>query len=151
MSEQKTFAPPSLPEPGLEEVRLETSTQQDEVDVLQRRRRRLYIFSRPKVLQYTYKGQVIRAGVTSDLSDGDHTVQDIDEDLARSRDRLDLFIDLIWVGIVGNISEAFSSAAYGTREGRVSESDAFGLFVLVFLPSWRIWNGVREILNNYYR
>ena len=62
--------------------------------------------------------------------------------------RMDLFIDLIWVGIVGNISDVFASKAF--EPGTDSAQNAVLLFVIVFLPSWRIWNGIREILDSYY-
>jgi hypothetical protein len=69
------------------------------------------------------------------------------EGISKHRERLDLFIDLIWVGIIGNLSEVFSTLYFepGSNAGH-----AVGLFVLLFLPSWRIWNFLREFLNNYY-
>ena len=69
------------------------------------------------------------------------------EGISKHRERLDLFIDLIWVGIIGNLSEVFSALYFveGSNPGH-----AVGLFVLLFLPSWRIWNFLREFLNNYY-
>lgn len=68
------------------------------------------------------------------------------EGISKHRERLDLFIDLIWVGIIGNLSEVFSSMYF--QDG--SAGHAVGLFILLFLPAWRIWNFLREFLNNYY-
>ncbi|KAI1622576.1 bacterial low temperature requirement A protein-domain-containing protein [Exophiala viscosa] len=117
-----------------------------EEDVLEYRSRHKYMISRPRALQYTYKSQVY-------TSEGDLTEQSGEEaakeaGIDKARERLDLFIDLIWVGIISNLSEVFSSDAFGS-EG-ASSSKAFLFFAVVFLPSWRVWNGIREILNNYY-
>ena len=64
------------------------------------------------------------------------------------RERLDLFIDLIWVGIISNLSEVFSGWYFSTNKGQWGE--AVGVFILIFLPSWRIWNSLREFMNDYY-
>ncbi|KAK4945257.1 hypothetical protein LTR10_015416 [Elasticomyces elasticus] len=117
-----------------------------EEDVLEYRPRHKYMISRPRALQYTYKSQVY-------TSEGDVTEQSGEEaakeaGIDKARERLDLFIDLIWVGIISNLSEVFSSDAFGSEDA--SPSKAFLFFVLVFLPTWRVWNGIREILNNYY-
>jgi hypothetical protein len=69
------------------------------------------------------------------------------EGISKHRERLDLFIDLIWVGIIGNLSEVFSAMYFHDDS---SAGNAVGLFILLFLPSWRIWNFLREFLNNYY-
>lgn len=122
---------------------------QEEANSMQQRSRRRYIISRPRVMQYAYKGQIVRSQESASLDEADRPFQGIDEPTVRSRERLDLFIDLIWVGIISNISEAFSSKAFASEDG--SSSDAFVLYLVVFLPSWRIWNGVREIINSYYR
>lgn len=68
--------------------------------------------------------------------------------MARQRERQDLFVDLIWVGIIGNLSEVFSYLNFSKDESRPGTATL--VFVLVFLPSWRIWNAMREFLNNYY-
>ena len=64
------------------------------------------------------------------------------------RERLDLFIDLIWVGIISNLSEVFSGWFFSPNQGQWGE--AVGVFILIFLPSWRIWNSLREFMNDYY-
>ena len=148
---QETPTRRDFPTPDRRMTTWNTSSEvaQEEENALQHRPRRRYIISRPKVRQYAYKGQIIRTTSTNDPGDGDQSAEDAEDDTTQSRERLDMFIDLIWVGIVGNIAEAFSSRAFGDHEDRVSE--AFLVFVIVFLPSWRVWNGIREILNNYYR
>ena len=64
------------------------------------------------------------------------------------RERLDLCIDLIWVGIISNLSEVFSEWYFSTDPGHLGE--AFAVFLLAFLPAFRIWNVLREFMNDYY-
>lgn len=70
------------------------------------------------------------------------------EAVAKQRERLDLFIDLIWVGIIGNLSEVFSALNFNAKTSQPGLATL--VFLLVFLPSWRIWNAMRSFLNNYY-
>lgn len=117
-----------------------------EEDVLEYRPRHQYMISRPRALQYTYRSQIYTSeGNLTSLS-GDEVAKEAGID--KARERLDLFIDLIWVGIISNLSEVFSSDAFNSKNPDASK--AFLYFVVVFLPTWRIWNGIREILNNYY-
>lgn len=132
------------------------------VDKLQaeRRARHKYTIRRPRALQYSFKQQFVTAVVEEPESSGhgehgkharaekSEISSHLPEAVARQRERQDLFIDLIWVGIIGNLSEVFSSLNFS--EGSSSPGMAFLVFILVFLPSWRIWNAMREFLNNYY-
>lgn len=119
--------------------------------------RHQYLFRRPRALQYSYQSRVISVGdeagaiavPKSTAVDGKETPRLIHyspEGISRHRERLDLFIDLIWVGIIGNLSEVFSSMYF--QDG--NPGHAVGLFILLFLPAWRIWNFLREFLNSYY-
>ncbi|RDW92630.1 hypothetical protein BP5796_02024 [Coleophoma crateriformis] len=63
------------------------------------------------------------------------------------RKRIDLFIDLLWVGIVSNISESFTNAAF-------HEDGAYGIafleYLVLFFIAWQIWNYLRDLLNTYF-
>ena len=60
---------------------------------------------------------------------------------------MDLFIDLLFVGIISNISENYFDQAF-VDETNVGK--AVGDFVLSFLPAWRIWIMLQRFLNSYY-
>lgn len=122
-----------------------------------------YIFQRPRALQYAYHGRIITAGdeepfaVSESLSRESSTSTNgkmipIKEHaflgIEKLRERLDLFIDLVWVGIITNLSEVFSSY-YFDPEARSGEATL--IFILAFVASWRIWNMLREFLQNYYQ
>ena len=77
-----------------------------------------------------------------------HRKHGVHELIERQRERLDLFIDLVWVGIITNISDIFSSKSFDPEDP--SSANAALYIFIVFLPSWRIWNSMREFLNNYY-
>lgn len=69
----------------------------------------------------------------------------IRESISNSHDYTEwfnLFIDLIWVGIVSNIGEAFLSTAFESENSKL----ALGLleFLILFLTAWRIWNSLRK-------
>jgi low temperature requirement protein LtrA len=123
----------------------------------ERRARHKYTIRRPRALQYSFRQQFITAGEEPGPSEhgGEHAHAEksdisshLPEAVARQRERQDLFVDLIWVGIIGNLSEVFSSLNFS--EGDSQPGRAILVFTLVFLPSWRIWNAMREFLNNYY-
>ncbi|TID24910.1 60S ribosomal protein [Venturia nashicola] len=145
-TEQRSFNPPLRRSEPMEDDKIET-----------RPVRHQYLFRRPRALQYSYQSQAISVGDEAGTIavpraaavDGEE-IQRImhysPEGISKHRERLDLFIDLIWVGIVGNLSKVFSSLYF--QEG--SAGKAVGLFILLFLPAWRIWNFLREFLNNYY-
>jgi low temperature requirement protein LtrA len=107
-----------------------------------------YFFERPRALQYTYLGERISYGEDaapisheiSSASDLKYTA----EGVAKARERIDLFIDLVWVGIISNLSEVFSEVYFAPHQ---SAGKAFLMFIVVFLPAWRIWNFLREFLS----
>ena len=123
---------------------------------VERRARHKYTIRRPRALQYSYRRKVITPGdehgVLAPNEHGHAEKSDISshlpEAVAKQRERLDLFIDLIWVGIIGNLSEVFSTFSFSPEYSRTDVGTL--VFILVFLPSWRIWNTMREFLNNYY-
>jgi hypothetical protein len=107
-----------------------------------------YFFERPRALQYTYLGERISYG--EDANPIQHEISGAPgakytaEGIAAARERVDLFIDLIWVGIISNLTEVFSKVYFAPDE---SAGKAFLLFIVVFLPAWRIWNFLREFLS----
>lgn len=99
-------------------------------------------------MQYTYKHKYVRHG---DHGKGDTESPLAYEELTRHRERLDLFIDLIWVGIITNLSEVYSQLFFEpASEDGGTPAAAVGLFILVFTMSWRIWKFLREFLNDYH-
>jgi hypothetical protein len=138
----------------------------EKLELLETRPRRPYMIRRPRALQYRYHSKVLKAGeeevggesyaslpsTESNSATTNYLIQNhkhhLHDVVEKQRERLDLFIDLIWVGIIGNMSNVFSSEAFKPKES--NSGSAILLFFIVFLPSWRIWNGVREFLNNYY-
>lgn len=62
-------------------------------------------------------------------------------------ERLDLFIDLLWVGIISNISEHFFEQSFS---GGVESGRALIEFFLLFLPAWGIWSELQMFLSSYY-
>lgn len=110
-----------------------------------------YIIQRPRALQYKYKSKRVDIGEEGGLTPQLSTSIDVKytiEGIAKSRERIDLFIDLVWVGIISNLSEVFSKV-YFQPGGHAAA--AFLEFNLIFLPAWRIWNFLREFLNSYYK
>jgi hypothetical protein len=91
---------------------------------IETRARHKYTIRRPRALQFSYRSQVIHASHDDRLLAGASSIPSssashkssisshLPEDIAKERERLDLFVDLIWVGIIGNLSEVFSSLAF---------------------------------------
>ena len=63
--------------------------------------------------------------------------------------RFELFIDLIWVGIVGNIADHFSEQAYGP-ESVNSTGRAIFEFIVLFLLAWRFWMYLQQFMSKYH-
>ena len=53
-----------------------------------------------------------------------------------------LFVDIIWAGIVQNVSRQFSGTAFETNN---SWGIAFLNFLALYLTAWRTWNYLREV------
>ena len=140
---------------------------QEKLEQLESRPRHRYIIRRPRALQYTYHHQVVRAGEeetaqeldqilsgTQDASNGSATqsagqsTHHLHNAIEKQREHLDLFIDLIWVGIISNISEVYSNELFNEAGSHPGRAALF--FFVSFLPTWRIWNGLREFVNDYY-
>lgn len=132
-----------------------------------------YFIRRPRALQFSYKGRLVEAGefehpsvedleqrnvasrITSEASKSSHDSGSEDtseeerstDDIERQRERLDLFVDLLWVGIISNISEHFFNQVFS---GASPPSHAVLEFILLFLPAWRMWSQLQEFLSSYY-
>ena len=63
--------------------------------------------------------------------------------------RLDLFIDLVWVGIIANLSGTYGEQAFA--DSGVQIGAAVLEFTLLFIPIWRVWDYLREYGSNFYK
>ena len=63
--------------------------------------------------------------------------------------RFELFIDLIWAGIISNLAEHFSDQAFHP-ESTFSVSDAVFEFIILYLIAWRIWKDLQEFMSKYH-
>ena len=62
--------------------------------------------------------------------------------------RFELFIDLIWVGIIGNLAGSFSEHAFGSGSG-AGVGIAVWHFIILFLMAWRFWSYLQEFMSKY--
>ncbi len=62
---------------------------------------------------------------------------------------MQLFIDLIWGGIIGNLAQHFSEQAF-TLESTTNIGTALGEFVLTFLIAWRMWKNLEDFMSKYH-
>ncbi|KAH8707755.1 hypothetical protein HC256_009925 [Beauveria bassiana] len=83
-----------------------------------------YIIKRPKALQWFCDGELQK-----------------DSDEERQAGRFELFLDLLYVAIVANLSEELSEHPDGAHVAK---------YILTFTPAWHIWVDLREIMNSYY-
>ncbi|KAH3686087.1 hypothetical protein WICPIJ_002924, partial [Wickerhamomyces pijperi] len=80
-------------------------------------------FTRPYALNYFHDGKLFRTR---------HE---------RSSGKLELFLDLIYVGIVSNLaSDSVKNASWGS----------ILKFIVVFIPAWNIWCDLKEFMNSYF-
>jgi Bacterial low temperature requirement A protein (LtrA) len=117
---------------------------------------RKYLFSRPEVLQYWKQGTLI--SVTGNVHEykGHAAVEGHKSherggltNLTLQRDRVDLFIDLVWVAVIANLADTFSETAF-SPEGR-GIGTAVLEYIVLFLPVWLIWGLLRDFLNTFYK
>ena len=62
--------------------------------------------------------------------------------------RFELFIDLIWVGIIGNIADSFAEEAF-SPDSDTSSGRAIGNSIILFLIAWRLWKYLQEFMAKY--
>lgn len=84
---------------------------------------RRYLFRRPRALQY-FRGNVL-----------------VRSDEERSSHRLELFFDLVFVGLIATLAEE----AIHEHNG-----DAIVRYILTYTAAWMIWNYMREIFNAFF-
>ncbi|KAH6668738.1 bacterial low temperature requirement A protein-domain-containing protein [Halenospora varia] len=70
------------------------------------------------------------------------------DDIIKQLSRLDLFVDLVWVGIIANLSATYSKQAF--FEVGIEPGLALLEFILLFIPIWRIWDHLRAYYIDFY-
>ncbi|KAL8711151.1 MAG: hypothetical protein Q9220_004296 [cf. Caloplaca sp. 1 TL-2023] len=96
-------------------------------------------------LQTTTSDTLPVAGTSSDQDPKDVSVNN---PIVEKR-RFELFIDLIWVGIIGNLADSFSDEAFSeTSDTPVGR--AVGNFILLFLTAWRLWKFLQIFMTKYH-
>ena len=63
--------------------------------------------------------------------------------------RFELFIDLIWVGIIGNLADHYSEQAFSS-ETDYTVGEALGEFIILFLIAIRMWKNLQEYMSKYH-
>jgi low temperature requirement protein LtrA len=149
-------APPSAPAEPLRRRQWITRanrrrTNLDEVEIDERAFRHAHIIRRPHAMQHFHQEQrpKERKLVRSDSASSGEGEQRPTDNILTQLTRLDLFIDLIWVGIVANLSATFSEQAF--TESGVSSGKAFLEYFLLFMPIWRLWDYLRDFGSNFYK
>ncbi|KAI9858344.1 MAG: hypothetical protein M1824_004365 [Vezdaea acicularis] len=157
---EKVAAKGSPSEPSIRQRKgpRRAKTNYEDVEVEDRHFSHKYMIRRPRALQYTLHGRLIRLASNTPSEHGsshggggggsDTSLRSTDN-AATQRARLDLFIDLIWVGIIGNIAEHYSTQAFDA-ESKVSAGHALLEYLVLLLPAVRIWNALRDFLNHFY-
>ncbi|TKY90607.1 hypothetical protein EX895_000605 [Sporisorium graminicola] len=84
---------------------------------------RRYLFRRPRALQY-FRGNVL-----------------VRSEEERSSHRLELFFDLVFVGLIATLAEE----AIHEHNG-----DAIVRYILTYTAAWMVWNYMREIFNAFF-
>lgn len=80
-------------------------------------------FTRPYALNYFHKGVLFRTR---------HE---------RTSGKLELFLDLVYVGIAANLASTAVSGASAV---------SFVKYLLVFIPAWTIWSDLKDFMNYYF-
>lgn len=130
-------------------------TNLDDVVVDSRPVRHNQIFKRPRALLY----QTVHDGKEKDADGSEppsrtssRDARDSEErstdDVPKQLRRIDLFVDLVWVGIIANLSGTYGEQAF-TNSG-VDSGLAVLEFVLLFFPIWRVWDDLRSYTSHHY-
>lgn len=84
---------------------------------------RRYLFRRPRALQY-FRGNIL-----------------VRSEEERSSHRLELFFDLVFVGLIASLAEE-----------AIHEHNGAGIvrYILTYTAAWMIWNYMREIFNAFF-
>lgn len=130
-----------------------------------------YFVRRPRALQLKYGGRILGVQYSDgeldlDALEAQSTMSRVDDDLVdeepeenedgerrstddveKQRERLELFIDLLFVGVITNLGEHWYSQAFTYQRG---SSISVPEFIILFIPTWRIWSGLQQFLSSYY-
>lgn len=118
------------------------------------------VFRRPRALQYrsldddspispvTTRSRTSTVSSRAGTNTDDETEERSTDNLAKQRGRLDLFVDLIWVGIIANISDNFGKQAFEVDE--VGLGSATAAFILLFIVIWRVWDNLRVYTSQFF-
>jgi low temperature requirement protein LtrA len=68
--------------------------------------------------------------------------------VAKQRSRLDLFVDLIWVGIIANLSATFGDQSFS--DSGIGIGWAYMEFMLLFIVIWRVWDSLRVYTSHFF-
>jgi len=130
----------------------------DEIPIDSRAFKHAQIIKRPRALQYASSENSSEKGSntptrlisnTSSQRDAKDAEERSDGGIPKQLNRLDLFVDLIWVGIIANLSATFSEQAFSPDSG-VDIGLSIIEFILLFLPIWRVWDSLRSYTSHYY-
>ncbi|CZR61497.1 uncharacterized protein PAC_11394 [Phialocephala subalpina] len=126
-------------------------TNLDEVEFDSRAFRHAHIIRRPHAMQHFHQQEKPkqRRLFRSNSAGSDEKEERSTDNVLIQLARLDLFIDLIWVGIVANLSATFSAQAFS--DSGVDQGTAFLEYFLLFMPIWRLWDYLREYGSNFYK
>lgn len=92
-----------------------------------------YLQKRPRMRQRSTSDPSSARGLTEGLNLG----------------RFQIFSDLNWVGIIGNLAQNFSDHAFGT-DSTLRIGEGVYEFIVLFLIAWRIRNGLHEFMSKYH-
>lgn len=59
----------------------------------------------------------------------------------RTSGKIELFLDLLYVGIVSNLASSATEEA---------SAGSFLKYILLFIPTWTVWSDVKDFVNYYY-
>lgn len=124
--------------------------------------RHAQMFRRPRALHYesldddsTMMSPATTRSRSSTVSSrySNNTENDAEErstdNIPKQRSRLDLFVDLIWVGIIANLSGNFADQAYN-NDSDVGIGIAVAEFILLFIVIWRVWDNLRTYTSQFF-
>ena len=138
-------------------ARRQTNILDDSPDIETTPFKHKYLIKRPVMKeQFSYSTstgislQNTRSSQTGLVSPPNHhkPSEGIDNPMVEKR-RFELFIDLIWVGMIGNLAAHFSDQAF-TTESTFNIGEAVGEFIILFLIAWRMWKNLDEFMNKYH-
>ena len=70
------------------------------------------------------------------------------DNIPKVRSRLDLFVDLVWVGLIATLSGDFANQAYENSGKGVGTT--LTEFILLFVPIRRVWDNLRFYTSSFF-